>query len=123
MEISSIIARIFLDAAKGHFYDARDNLVQKVAIMGNDDYGTFPTVQVGFQPLKGRKVKVVCWLIQQQQVWLLQEQFAQGCSRLLSTAELHYGSFLLFMCETQAIKYLVYTMFICIAARMLETRL
>src|SRR5258706_14556070 len=95
MQIFCIIAGILLDATKGHLYNTRDDLVQEVTIMGDYDHSTFPAGKIGFKPLQGRKVKVVRRLIQQQKVRFLQEQFTKGRSRLLSTAKLYNGSFLL----------------------------
>ncbi len=70
-EIFGVIARIFLDPAKGHFDGTCRNLVKKVTVMRNYHHRALPARQVGLQPLERRQVEVVRRLIQEQQVRLL----------------------------------------------------
>ncbi len=62
-------------------------------------------------------------LIQQQQLRLQQQQFAQGGACLLATAQMRGGRGLLLAAKAQAIQHLPHTLLQRIAARVLEARL
>ena len=56
--------------------------------MGYGQYGAWVRSQVLFQPQYGFSIQVVSRLIEQQQVWLLQEKLAQCHTATFTTAEM-----------------------------------
>src|SRR6266852_1079358 len=95
VDVFGVVARVFLNVTKGHLNGARDDFIQEVTVVSNNDHCILPARQIGLQPFQGCEVKMVGGFIQQQEVWFLQKQFAQGSSCLLSTTEVHDRSLLL----------------------------
>ncbi len=55
--------------------------------MGNRHHGAFEVVQEAFQPGNGFGIKVVGWFVEQQHVWLFQQQTADSHTTTLTTRQ------------------------------------
>src|SRR5579875_2781394 len=64
LQIFAIVARVLLDPPEGQLQNASDNLVEKVAVVLDDDQRPFPLLQVVLQPLQRFQIKMVGRLIQ-----------------------------------------------------------
>ena len=53
--------------------------------MGYQNKGILITLQIGFQPFNMLHIQEVCWLVQNQYIWTLQQQFSQQDLGALST--------------------------------------
>ena len=83
-EIIFIVAGKDFYAAIANFKDACCELVNKVAIMGNENDCAGEFLQGIQQDILGAKVEMVCWLIQQQKVRWMQQHAGQRVAVALS---------------------------------------
>src|SRR5713226_7435757 len=88
MQIFCIVTRVFFNTPKSHFNGTRHDLIKEVAVVSNHHHGSLPVSKIGLQPLQCHQVQVVRWLIQQQEIRLLQEQLAQSSAGLLTATQL-----------------------------------
>ncbi len=86
-QIFGVVPWIRLYAPKGQLNSARDDSIQEVAIMCHDDQRALPRREIGFQPFQSRQVEMIGWLVEEQEIRFLQEQFSQSRPRLLPTAQ------------------------------------
>ena len=69
------------------FQDPAGDIVQEVAIMGDQHHGAFVFAQMAFEPGHGLGIEMFGGLIEQQQVGFLEQQFAQGHAANLATGQ------------------------------------
>ena len=60
------------------FADPFGDVVQEVAVVGDGQYCPGVGLEVSFEPVHGFGVEVVGRLVEEQQIGLLEQQFAQG---------------------------------------------
>ena len=85
--VSGIIAPEHHAAAVLKLDDLADGPVEKVAVMGDDQYSAFIIHKVCLEPADTVHIQMVRGLVQNQQVRLLQKKFAQRHTGLLSAGE------------------------------------
>ena len=72
--------------------DPLGHVVHEVTIVGDGNDGTLVLVQELLQPQDGFGIQVVGGLVEQQQVWSLEQQLAQSHTAALATgAHVHWG--------------------------------
>ena len=80
-----IIARIKPKPLVPDFGNLVDRHIQKITVVRNQQKSMRIIMQVFFQPVASFKVEVVSGFVEQQQVWLLQQQLRQGEPHLPTT--------------------------------------
>ena len=66
-------------------------MVQKVAIMRDDNNGAFVAVQILFQPIDGTDIQVVGWFVEEEHIRLGVKNLGQEHPHLPATGEhLHF---------------------------------
>ena len=87
-----VIADIHIDLSEIHVADIRTDLVEKMAVMRNDDDGVFEIHQIVFQPAHRLDVEVIGRLVQKQHVGIAEERLRQKDAHLLLRIEIgHRG--------------------------------
>ena len=66
------------------------DVVEEVAVVGDDQYGARIIAQVAFQPVHTLRVEMVGRFVEQQQIGLVEQQLAQRNATLLAAGELGY---------------------------------
>ena len=66
------------------FQNPLTTLVEKVPVVCHGNDSSFVVVQIAFEPSDGFRIQVVGGLIQQQEVRVLQQRFAEGDATFLS---------------------------------------
>ena len=89
-QIRRVVAPVGLDGLAAQLPDAGADGVQKVPVMADDQHRAAVGFEVIFQPFHRFKVQMVGGLIQDQQIWALQQQAGQAQAGLL-TARKHPG--------------------------------
>ena len=87
-----------------NFANAGSQFIQKVAVVRDNQQGTFIGLQVIFQPHNGLKVQMVGWFIQDQQIGFLQQKFGNGKTGLFSAAEPGNDAVICFFRESHAVQ-------------------
>ena len=77
LQVPAVVAFIGGEGLSLHFQRAAGDLVQKVAVVGNDNIGSGVSGQKALQPLYSLDVQVVGGLVQQQQVGAAQQHLGQ----------------------------------------------
>lgn len=67
--------------------DVLADVVDEVGVVGNDDGGTWGVLEVILEPLNVLDIQVVSWLIQQQNIWVLEDGTAKSQLHLPSSGE------------------------------------
>ena len=83
-----IVAVIMIKLAKRQLPDMIGNLIQKVAVMRNDQHGPAIAGQIVLQPHDRVDVQMVGWLIQHQQIGFLNQNLGQANPLALTTGKL-----------------------------------
>ena len=82
-----IVSRECSDGSLIDLHNLRDDPVQKVPVVGDDDDGPLIVHEEGFQPGDGMHVQMVGGLVQQDDIRAGEEQLPEGDSRLLSAGQ------------------------------------
>jgi chaperonin GroEL (HSP60 family) len=82
-----VVAGVDRDLAVVQLKNLGDGLVQKIAVVADDEHGLRLLDQILLQPLGGVDVEVVARLIEQHDIGTRQEQFGQEQAALLPAAE------------------------------------
>ena len=67
------------------FEDPASHMVEEVTVVGDGDDGAFILLQVALQPLNAFSIEVVGWLVEEQDVRLLQEEPAESHTATLTS--------------------------------------
>ena len=86
-DIPGVVSVILFGRPHQDFHNARADVIQKIAVMGNHQHAALVNGQIVFKPLQGLHVEVVGRFIQQEQIRLLQQQARQTKARLFAAAE------------------------------------
>ena len=86
--VEAIVAGVELRLAVFNLDHSGHGAIQKIAVMGNGHHRPPELLDVIFQPLCGMEIQMVGWLVQQQDIRILQNQTAQIHPRLFSAGEL-----------------------------------
>jgi hypothetical protein len=70
------------------FKDPFSHVVEKVTIMGNAENGAWIFAQVPLKPRDGLSVEMVSWLVEEEYLWLFEEQLTESDTTLLSSREI-----------------------------------
>ena len=81
---AGIIALVGNAAAAIEFQNPAGDIVEEVAVVGDDQDRAGIVAQMAFEPVDGLGVEMVGRLVEQQQFRLLQQQFAQRDAALLA---------------------------------------
>ena len=122
LQIGGVVATIFLDGG-GHFPNEMSGLVQKIAIMRDDNCRAIPAAQPGFQPFHRLDVEMVGGLIQEQKVGVFEEQFCQARASALATRKLAQGSMKIVLVKAETSQSLLQAVGIGVASGEIKARL
>src|SRR5699024_7464169 len=78
LQVGGVVAFVWVQLAAVNLTDPTRYVVKEVAVVCNGQNSAWVVFQVLFQPLHGLSIQVVSRLIEQQQVWLAQQQFRQS---------------------------------------------
>ena len=92
LKVGRVVALVGVGAAAVELENPLGDIVKKVAIVGYCQNGARVLRQVLLEPQHALGVKVVCGLIEQQQVGLLQQQLAERDASALTAREVSYRS-------------------------------
>ena len=76
VQVSAVVAAVFFQIG-GHLKDGVHHLIEKIAVMRNNEDRAGPGFEIIFQPLYCGDVQMVGGFIQQQQIRLRQQQARQ----------------------------------------------
>jgi len=85
--VAAVVAGVAVYASVFQLQDRARDGVQEVAVVGDYEDGALGVLHEAFEPLDGLEVEVVRRLVQQDQVWLLQQQPREGHPALLPARE------------------------------------
>jgi len=120
-QIGGVIAAVHFQGRR-HFPDLRSGLVQKVAVVGDDNHRAVPVPQPGFQPLHRGDIQMVAGLIQQQQVRFFQEQTCQHGPSALPAGKLDERALVVRFQEAESRKSLLDAVGVGITAALFKAR-
>ena len=100
-DVFVIIARIEVNPLVPNFHDLFDRHIQKIAVVRDEYEGIGIIFQVVLQPVARLQVEMIGWLVQQQQVRLLQQKLRQGNPHLPSTREFLSATRPIFFLESE----------------------
>ena len=122
-QIGRVVAAKLGQAAKGQLPDSADHLVEKIAVVRDDEHRAVPSVEPAFQPLHGVDVEVVGGLVEDEQIGAFKQQPAQQRAGLLPARKLGHRPVILVRLEIEAGEHLLDAGFILIAPIQLELML
>ena len=82
------------------------HLIHEIAVVAHHDYAAWEILQIFFQHLQSLNVKVVGWLIEHKEVWILHQHRTQIQLSSFATAELIHIVLLLLRCEHEILQKL-----------------
>ena len=82
------------------------HLIHEIAVVAHHDYAAWEILQIFFQYLQSLNVKVVGWLIEHKEVWILHQHRTQIQLSSFATAELIHIVLLLLRCEHEILQKL-----------------
>ena len=118
-----IIRVISIKAEQGPIFQLGDpcaDVIEKISVVGYDQYGTVVVIQMIFQPAHHLKVKMVCRLVQQHYVRLFQQDARNGDPCSLSAAALADGLIKLLRLKPKSAQNALYIAFVSVAAPLLK---
>ncbi len=68
LQVDAVIAAIVFGAADCHLEQCIAGVIEKIAVMRNDDRRAFPLRQIIFEPFDGFDIEVIGRLVEQQQI-------------------------------------------------------
>jgi hypothetical protein len=82
-------------------------MVEKITVVRDDDRRAFPLRQIPFEPFNGFDVEMIGRLIEQEQIWIRQQQTRQMRARALSAREVIERHVIFGFAEAQACEHLL----------------
>ena len=86
--VGAVVAGVALKPGRLQLPNQLRRFVQEVAVMRNNQHRTAPGAQPTLQPFHAADVQMIGGLVQQQQVWPLQQQATHQCARALPARKL-----------------------------------
>ena len=90
-QIVTVVAAIGVDGMVVELHNHRAHAIQEETIVGNHQQGLIASVQETLQPFYHFKIKMVCRLVEYQQVRIGNQNIGQGHAFLLTTAQFSHG--------------------------------
>ena len=87
LQVAAVVAGILGEGAVPDLDDAPHHLVEKEAVVGDQDHGAGIGGKVAFEPVAGGQVEMVGRFVEEQQVGALQQQPGQGDAHLPAAGE------------------------------------
>ena len=88
LHVGRIVAHVALQMVAVELDNFLHRPIEKIAVVGHHDHGARIGAQGAFEPFRGRNVEMVRRLIEQEQIWFLQEDTRQCRHVFLSATEL-----------------------------------
>ena len=102
--ISRIISAVHTDVTGFNLNNFSYHFIEKITVVGNDEYGTRIIQKISFQPGNAFHIKVVGRLVEKQDVWFGNQQFAEGDTCFLTAGKSGHLFVEIFFGETETIQ-------------------
>ena len=97
-----VVAGIKMDALVPYLSNLVNGDVEKIAVVRDQHKSVRIMRQILFQPVAGFEIEMVGGLVQEQQVWFLQQQLGQGDAHLPASGEFFCSAMPIFLAESEA---------------------
>src|SRR5699024_4566080 len=88
LQVGGVVALVWVELAAVDLTDPARYVIKEVTVVSNSQDSTRVVFQVLFQPLHRFSIQVVSRLVEQQQVWLTQQQLRQSDTAAFTTGKL-----------------------------------
>ncbi len=106
-QVVGVVAPVLLQFPPVQLPHLRGKRVEESAIVRHHHHRALPVREIALQPLHPGQVEVVRRLVQQEQVWLLQQESRQQGARLLTAAQLPNREVEVILLETEPGQHLL----------------